>query len=153
MSPTGTQHGDITNRLGFFLSRHVYENDLGKVFAAETGFCRGSEDGAAATVRAPDIAFVTRERAGTTSTTRFVPIAPDLAVETLSPDDRPAYVSEKVQRWLDNNTPLVWVGDPRSQSVVVHVRSRPPSTLGRDDTLTGGDVLPDFQLLLAELFE
>ena len=64
LSPTGARHGKITNRLNYFVSRHVYDNNLGTVFAAETGFRLGDE--ATPTVRAPDIAFIASDRAGQT---------------------------------------------------------------------------------------
>jgi Uma2 family endonuclease len=59
MTPAGNAHGRIAMRVAWSLARHVEENQLGTVHAAETGFklARDSD-----TVRAPDVAFVSRAR-------------------------------------------------------------------------------------------
>ncbi len=150
LSPTGARHGEITNRLNYFVSRHVYENGLGKVFAAETGFRLGDE--ANPTVRAPDIAFVASDRAGQTDTPQFVPIPPDLAVEVLSPDDRASQVSEKVQWWLEHGAKRVWVVDPDNRTISVHVHDGRSQQLGRGDTLDGETVLEGFRVVVDDVF-
>jgi len=72
-------------RSGWPLAQHVEENGLGAVFAAETGFLlEGNPD----TVRAPDVAFVRRDRVEEVGETAgFFPGPPDLAVEVVSPGD------------------------------------------------------------------
>ena len=61
MAPAGGRHGQVAHRLGLFIGNHVLERNLGRVFAAETGFVlRRDPD----TVRAPDAAFVAGERLG-----------------------------------------------------------------------------------------
>jgi len=92
MIPPGAEHGRIAMSLSLRIGNHVLARDLGTVYAAETGFrlTRGPD-----TVRAPDLGFV---RAGRPPAPKrgYYPGAPDLAVEVLSPDDRPGYVREKV---------------------------------------------------------
>ncbi|BAM03383.1 Uma2 family endonuclease [Phycisphaera mikurensis] len=59
-SPAGVHHGLVTQRLARIISNFVYENALGDVAAAETGFRLSlpDDDPAEPTVRAPDIAFL-----------------------------------------------------------------------------------------------
>ncbi len=38
MVPSGSEHGYIAMRFGLRFGRHVEANDLGRVYAAETGF-------------------------------------------------------------------------------------------------------------------
>ena len=70
---------------------------LGMVFVAETGFIIHRDPG---TVRAPDVSFVRAERLADGIPIGFFPGAPDLAVEVVSPDDRPAELDAKVAGWL-----------------------------------------------------
>ena len=81
-----------------------------KSVAASTGFII---DTAPDTVRAPDVSFVSRERAEATAEERgFFPGAPDLAVEVISPNDRYSEIEEKVSDWLRAGTQMVVVIDP-----------------------------------------
>lgn len=147
MVPAGGEHGDIAYELGYRLGEYVRPRKLGKILAAETGFLISRRPD---TVRAPDVAFV---RAGRLTISRgYIPGAPDLAVEVLSPDDRPGYVREKVAEWLEAGTRAVWVVDPRARTVAVHEAGRKPRVLAESQVLPGGDVLPGFELPVREIF-
>ena len=82
----------------------------------------------------------------------FWQLPPDLAVEVVSPNDRPQEIADKVDLYLTHGVPLVWVAYPRSRQVVVHRPGQEPLILSEGDTLDGGDVLPGFQLPVAEVF-
>ena len=82
MAPGGGEHGWVTINLAVPLAQHVRAHDLGVVFAAETGFLLAQEPDL---VRAPDVAFVCRERVDAVGRVRgYWPGAPDLAVEVVS---------------------------------------------------------------------
>jgi len=115
--PAGSRHGLVAMNLGFELASHAKRTGAGRVFAAETGFKLASDPD---TVRAPDIAFVTRERQLATETTGYAAAAPDLAVEVLSPGDRPGEVLAKVADWLSAGARLVWVVDPERRVARVY---------------------------------
>lgn len=78
---------------------------------------------------------------------------PDLAVEVLSLSDRPNAFARKIRDYFTYGTKLVWVADPRAETVTVYTAAGQPTNLTRNDTLGGGDVLPGFSLPLAELFD
>jgi Uma2 family endonuclease len=80
-------------------------------------------------------------------------MAPDLAVEVVSPNDRANDVQEKVGEYLAAGTRLVWVLWPRSRSVSVHAGRGVTHELGPDEELDGGEVLPGFRVRVANLFE
>ncbi len=149
MLPAGGRHGRITIRLTMPIANHVEAHGLGTVVAAETGFILTRDPD---TVRAPDIGLIWAERADAADTAGFIPGAPDLAVEVLSPDDRPGYVSDKVAEWIEAGTRAVWVVDPRSRTVIVHEPNREPRLLDEADTLLGVDVLPGFELDVRRIF-
>jgi Uma2 family endonuclease len=149
MSPSNPEHGVLAARLARAIGNHVEAEHLGAYFGAETGFQLSENPD---TVRAPDAAFVRSGRPAASSR-GFYPGAPDLAVEVLSPDDRPGYVREKVAEWLEAGTRAVWVVDPRNRTVTVQEPRRRPKHLGDADTLLGGRVLPGFEMPVAAIFE
>ena len=150
MAPAGGRHGQVAHTLALFIGIYVRDRNLGRVFAAETGFLvRRCPD----TVRAPDVAFVARERLGTKETPDgFLELAPDLAVEVVSPGDSAGAVRDKIQDWLAVGTGLVWVVYSETRSVSVHRQGRPVEALSEADTLTGAPVLDDFAVPVHELF-
>jgi Uma2 family endonuclease len=76
VNPAGHPHGRVAMRFGWPLAQHVEENGLGAVYAAETGLVLESNPD---TVRAPDVAFVRRDRVEEVGETAgFFPGPPDL---------------------------------------------------------------------------
>ena len=102
-------------------------------------------------MRGPDVAFwsITRQPALPAD---YFEIPPDIAVEVLSPDDRRKDVREKVKDYLTHGVRLVWLVDPETRTVTIYQGSLRGTELDESDTLTGGDVLPDFSCKVADLF-
>ncbi len=146
--PAGSRHGLVTMNLGAELAVYAKQTGAGGVYAAETGFKLASNPD---TVRAPDIAFVTRERLPPPATTGYPPLAPDLAVEVLSPGDRPGEVLAKVADWLSAGTRLVWVVDPERRVARVYRHDGGEIIVPADGELDGDDVLPGFSCSLASI--
>ena len=144
----GPDHGRIVVGFASMLHQHVKSRRLGDVMT-EVGFTLEFDPD---TVRAPDIAFIRQER-----TTRghrgFLNGGPDLAVEVLSPDDRPGEIREKVDEYLAHGVFGVVVVDPDDRTVAVHRRLTPPATLVEDDELDLDDVVTGFRCRVREIFE
>jgi Uma2 family endonuclease len=149
MSPSGGEHGYSVTNVTVPLGTFVKQKSLGRVYGAETGFWISRDPD---TVRAPDVAFVAADRVAMQPAKGFLEGAPDLAVEVLSPSDRPAEVVAKVQDWLQAGCRCVWVVDPQTQTVSVHQPNRPAVVLGVEGQLAGQDVLPGFMLPVADVF-
>jgi Uma2 family endonuclease len=148
--PASFRHGDIAAEVFTRLSEYVRQRHLGRVVSTETGFLLARNPD---TVRAPDVAFVSRskiERAG--AVRGYFPGAPDLAVEVLSPSEWPADVHAKIGDYLAAGSRLVWVIDPASRQVRVHRTLLQPSILDEMAMLVGDDVLPGFSVRVARLF-
>jgi Uma2 family endonuclease len=128
----------------------VRENKLGRVLAAETGFKLFTNPD---TVRAPDVAFVRHERIPDPLPRGFAPFAPDLAVEVLSPDDRPGEVLAKVADWLKAGTRLVWVVDPDRRLARVYRADGTESEMSETGALKGEEVLPGFECALLDVLD
>ena len=150
MSPAGYRHGRASAKIGASLLNYATAHNLGEVCAAETGFLIESDPDH---VRAPDVAFVRRERVEAAgSIPGYFPGPPDLAVEVISPSDRYTEVAEKVADWLAAGVQLVILVDPRRRSVTRHAPDQAPVTLTEADTLDGSPVVPGWQLPVRDLF-
>jgi Uma2 family endonuclease len=146
--PAGSRHGLVTMNLGAELAVYAKRTGAGAVYAAETGFKLSTNPD---TVRAPDIAFVTRDRLPPPATTGYPALAPDLAVEVLSPGDRPGEVVAKVADWLSAGTRLVWVVDPERRLARVYRHDSSETFVTAEAALDGEDVLPGFSCPLASI--
>jgi Uma2 family endonuclease len=150
MSPAGFDHGGISMNVAGPLHSYVRQNDLGVVVSAEAGFIVGRDPD---TVRVPDVAFVRKDRipkAGRPQ--KFWIGAPDLAVETMSPNDTVYEVDEKVEEWLTAGALLVWVLNPRQKTVTVHRAERTVQILRLGDVLDGENVVPGFRMPVSDVF-
>lgn len=151
MSKPSGLHGQITFLLSLKIGIHVVENGLGTVTAAETGFLLERNPDGGDTVRALDIAFLSSANAPAVLPDQLVEYAPDLAVEVISPSNKVTDMHRKIRQLLAAGTALVWIVHPETRTVEVHTRSG-AVTLEADDILSGGDVLPGFEIPVREIF-
>ena len=150
MSPAGHQHGRIVLNFTTPLDQFVRANQLGAVYAAETGFKLAEDPDV---VRAPDAAFIRRERVEAVGQTAgFWPGAPDLAAEVVSPGDTYAEVEDKIADWLGAGTRLVVVVNPSTQTVALYYSRSDIRVLTIDDVLDGGEVVPNWTLPVRDIF-
>jgi Uncharacterized protein conserved in cyanobacteria len=150
MAPASHEHGRITMNISGPLDYHVRANHLGVVFAAETGFKLSSNPD---TVRAPDVAFVSRERMQQVGDVKgYWPGAPDLVVEVVSPGDVYKEVKEKVIEWLEAGARVVIVANPRKRAVTVYRSLTDIVVLTEDETLDIGDVVPGWTIAVKNIF-
>lgn len=149
MSPAGGRHGRIAGKLFLRVGNHVERQELGATFAAETGFLlRRNPD----TVRAADVSFVSRERLGDlVDYPGYLPLPPDLVAEVVSPRDESSQVESKASSWLGAGVRVVLVVDPQTRSIREY-RSPDRIQVYRAGAIDLSDVLPGFQLDVAELF-
>lgn len=150
MAPAGNVHGRTAINVSTPLDRFVREHDLGVVFAAETGFKISTDPD---TVRAPDVAFIERERLEIVGEVEgYWPGAPDLAVEVVSPSDRFAELEEKIVDWLAAGTRMVLVVNPRARTVTVRTSEKEARILSEEEVLDGGEAVPGWTLPIADVF-
>ena len=146
MAPPTMEHGEISMNLSFLLSLHVRENQLGRLYPADTDFKLGDR------LVKPDIAFISTARLPENKR-QASPVAPDLAVEVVSPTDIQYRVIEKAFAYLDAGTRLVWIVEPVGKTVTVYRSKTDIKTLTSEDTLSGEDVVEGFSCQVAQLFE
>ena len=146
--PAGYNHGRVIAQLTGRLWSHVERTAAGQLLGAETGFTLFRDPD---TVRAPDIAFVHRDRLPDPASRGFVDRAPDLVVEVLSPDDRPGEILGKVGDWLQAGTRLVWVIDPERRTARIYRADGSQTSVTEAVELSGEEVLPGFACPLSSL--
>ena len=122
----------------------------GVVLAGEVGcILRGKPD----TIVGIDVVFITAEHAARQSEiTTMIDGAPLLAVEILSPSDKQEDIGKKVDDYLKSGVALVWILDTHFQTVTVHRPGLKPELFNSDQDLSGGDLLPGFDVSVAALF-
>ena len=131
------------------LGRYVFPRNLGYI---GPGF--GFVGHAGWALHPPDLAFIRTERLPAEPLwDRLSPVAPDLAIEVLTPVDEAERVAEEVHAYLAGGVALLWVADPQRRIVSVHAPRQPRRFLHDTDVLDGGNVLPDFRAEVAALFQ
>jgi Uma2 family endonuclease len=144
------RHAQIQTRLTRVLAEFVDSRDLGVVLT-EAGFLLSRNPD---TVRAPDVSFVRADRFDVEEAERcYFRGAPDLAIEILSPSNRPGDTPAKVADYLAAGATLVWVIDPTHQVVAVYRSLLSPRRVGADGVLDGEDVLREFSVPIAEILK
>jgi len=147
VSPAGDRHSVIALHLGSLLLTFVRQHGLGHVMGADAGFRLPSGN-----VRSPDVSFVAAGRFPNDAPPEdYGAIAPDLAVEVISPGDRPRYVLDKVGEYLEAGVRLVWVIDPRNARAVAYRSLTDLDEIDAAGPLEGGEVLPGFTCRLSDL--
>src|ERR1700757_2857 len=132
--PAGMRHGRVAMELARLLANYVGDRGIGRVYAAETGFTVARDPD---TVRAPDVAFIRRDRLPDPEPLGFPDLAPDLVVEVLSPGERPGEILAKVADWLSAGTRLVWVVDPLRRVARVYRQDGSETIIAAERALEG----------------
>jgi Uma2 family endonuclease len=142
--------GGKSSRKGFALAIevgvYVKRNKLGRCTGADGGYVVSGED------YILDGAFMSYARQPEENNEAYNPLAPDLAIEMLSPGNTKDEISHKVGNYIAAGT-VLWLGNPETQIIDVYVPGQPVKRLRVGDFIEGGDVLPGFRLAIADIFE
>lgn len=147
--PPSREHGRIALAIGKLLSLWI-EQGAGGEAGVESGFFLARNPDI---VRGPDVYYVSASRMlSDDGSAAFWTVAPDLAVEVISPSETADEVLEKISDYLAAGTPLVWVVYPRTRKVIVHTPDGLAHTYSGDDVIEYPDVLPGFSCKVAGLW-
>ncbi|PYS26423.1 MAG: hypothetical protein DMF75_22150 [Acidobacteria bacterium] len=83
----------------------------------------------------------------------YLPGAPDLAVEVISPGDTYTEVEEKAIEWLANGSAMVLALNPRKRTVTIYRSMTDITILDQNAILDISDVVPDFKVSVKDLFD
>ncbi len=147
----GWKSGRIGGRIVQRLSSHCEAHGLGWVAGAESSYQCYPD--APKKVRRPDASFIRLERMPAEEEPEgHCRIAPDLAVEVVSPNDLSDKVEDKVEEYLTAGVRLVWVVHPSTRTVRIYRADGTVSRLREAEELNGEDVVPGFRCRVSELF-
>ena len=151
----GAESSAIALRIAVLLGLFLRDHSIGWLFGSDTSYQCFPD--APDKVRRCDVGFVRNERLfGGRAPKGHVMVAPDLAIEVVSPNDTADEVEEKAMEWLDSGVALLWVVYPATRTVRIH---RPRSAalrvtdLADTDTITGESALPGFSCTVKEFFD
>jgi len=147
--------GPLPSMIAAFILMHlnlfVRQHGLGRVTGADGGYMVSGGK------YIPDAAYISKKRQPVRPDDAYNPMAPDLAVEVISPSDKENYqriarLRMKIANYLASGT-VVWVVDADVPQVEIYVPAQPVRVLGIGETITGGEVLPGFELPVKDIFE
>ena len=149
VTPPGEDHSDTAREIIWVFEQFIRSKGMEKLFI-ETAFVLGRDPGAALI---PDVAFVRADRLDPQrNTSRPVQTHPDLAVEVVSPTDRPGEMDEKVRTYLDAGVEVVLLVDPRRRDVTAAHRNGSRNVLTGSDVLNLDAILPGFEVQVSRFF-
>ncbi len=151
VSYTNRQHSETLSLLAARLVAFVYGHKLGRVYSGDGGFVLERTSIGRDSVRGVDIAFIKAANAPDPNVPSVIEGAPDLAIEIISPSNTVSDIDLKISQLLAAGAQAVWIVYPEARKVQVHTRQGIRVFL-EDDTLTGGELLPDFRIKVADIF-
>ncbi|VTT99110.1 Hypothetical conserved protein OS=uncultured planctomycete GN=HGMM_F09D09C05 PE=4 SV=1: Uma2 [Gemmataceae bacterium] len=149
MSRPKKPHGIVAANIARVLGNYSFAVNLGYVLSNDTGVVLEETPG---TVVGPDVAYCVDANNYDDVEPKWVESPPVLAVEVLSPTDKPGEVNEKISDYLRAGVKVVWLADPEVKTVTVYRPNHHHVILKPADELTGGDELPGFSCKVADFF-
>lgn len=149
----GELHGAIATNLIILLGSYVKTHRLGRVYPADTTYILENDAHGVQLMRLPDVSFVAADRVKTQNRETYYQLAPDLAIEIISPSERAVDMRAKLNDYLRSGVRQVWQVYPETQEIVVHLADQTVHTYSLGQTIPGADVLPGFELSVADVFD
>lgn len=144
--PAAPPHGSALWNIVRILGNYVHDHKLGTLYLNDTNVYIDPE-----TIRAADVAFVSKEHLPLKDQ-RWL-LEPDLAIEMLSPGNRPGYMAKKLSHYLSVRTRLVWYIDPRRRQIDVYRADGSTEVLLPSSTLSGENVIEGFSCPVWEILD
>lgn len=148
MSPSGLESDEVAAEIIRQLGNWVRPRRLGRVSASSAGFILPNAD---KDVRAPDASFIRAERLRRT-TENYAQLVPDLVFEVKSKSDSLEKLRQKLQIFLELGTQVGVLVDPRTRTMEVYRPRAEKAILGNGDVLTVPELLPGWELAIAEVW-
>lgn len=136
-------------RLIGYLFAFVRETGTAEVFTSELGYRMWPAH--PGRVRKPDVSIILSERMPAATTSGFSTVAPDIAVEVVSPGDSAGYLDAKLLEYAEAGVPATWVIFPENRIARIYRGFSEVAVLFEDDFLDGEDILPGFRLRLGDV--
>lgn len=161
--PNVAGHGEICDLLRDTINVFAVGNNLGKAFREYTFVVSYTSNWVAGS-RIPDVMYYAAERLESYKATNpdwkqkpYI-LVPDLVVEVVSPTDNLTTLDDKIDLYLADGVQVVWVVDPQAEKVSIYSavpdqsNTKKQTNLKQGDILTGGEVIPGFQIPVTVIF-
>jgi len=148
LTPTGAVHGKIEVRLVRLLDEYVEKNGVGWVLSGEVGIITKRNPDR---VRGADVAFLSREQA-TDIPDGFLTIAPELAVEIVSSNDRWKDIREKIDEYFAIGVKQVWIVEPQPRQILAYTSSTEAVLYRAGDKLPAAYGLSGLEIAVDRVF-
>jgi len=150
MTPPRPEHGFLCWTISGLFWDYVRQSGLGYCLSNDSAVLTERDPD---TVRGPDLCYYSNARWPLTEVGKGLPpVAPDLAVEVVSPGNRPGAMLRKVGEYLNAGVLLVWVVDPRSRTLTLYRPDATPVVLREDQAIEDLPELPGFRCEVADIF-
>ncbi|MFM9840048.1 MAG: Uma2 family endonuclease [Cyclobacteriaceae bacterium] len=149
--PTGIKTSINNSELNAEIVIWNRKHRLGKVTDAEGGYTLPDTS-----MRVPDVAWISNERLAAVTETdlkKFAHACPDFVIELCSESDELKQLKSKMEKWLANGVRLGWLIDPKSQVTYIYQPQKEVEQKTFDKTLSGGNVLVGFELIIIDILQ
>lgn len=144
------EHGWLEAKILMILFNHVIANDLGRVYSGTTDFVLSGTKDNIKEKRQPDVAFVAKHRLQKTS--GYFYGASDLVIEIETSNRGRSILTQRAKLFTKHGTKQVWLVFPERQEIEVHRLRDYIYYYGMDEVVSGGDLLPGFELEVKTVF-
>lgn len=147
MAPPGGMHGVSCNKVGRHIGNFVAENLLGVVTSNDTGFITRRDPDS---VRGPDIAYWSKQRLPVVPV-GYIEVAPDLAVEVMSPSNTSKQIRAKVIEYFEKGVRMVWVIAPEDRTLTIYRTADEGRVFHENAVVSGDEILAGFSCRVSDL--
>jgi Uma2 family endonuclease len=149
LPPPMKLHGVVCGNLSRMLGNFCYDRRKGYVTGNDSGVILARDPDM---VRGPDVAVYEDAQSWEELHPKYGEVPPRLAVEVVSPNDKPGKLTEKTADYLASGVELVWVIDPEERHIAVYRKGREHRIAREGDEVTGEDVLPGLTVKVSDCF-
>lgn len=150
MPPTTVNTGKQNSNLVAELVIWNRKENSGICFDSSTGFTLPDSS-----VRSPDASWISIkkwEELSDAEKNQFAHVCPEFVIELKSPSDNLKYLTNKMNKWIENGCSLAWLINPENKTISIYRKNGEIDIIkGFDNTLSGENVLPGFELKLSIL--
>lgn len=146
--PSNAYSSKIAMRIGGFIFMYLHTNDIGHLTGEHGGY-KVNDDR-----YAPDVGFVLYTSQDELDKQGYNSVSPDLAVEVMLSDSNRenAQLTIKIGNYLAVQT-TVWIVRPDTKTIEVYQAGKPVETYHNGQFVSGGDIVPNFELKLDDIFK
>jgi Uma2 family endonuclease len=144
---TTEQHGAIAGNIIAELRTWKKTNNIQGYYSMEASVKLPDDE---KNFRRPDVSF--RLTGGEIQSQGALKTVPQFCVEVRSPSNDPATLREKATYFINNGARLVWLVHPERDVVEVYFEDGTFDIFTGDYVLSGGEVLPGFEMSVREIF-